>query len=177
MKILVITGSPHKTGTSAVLVEQFMKGAEEAGHEIYRFDSAFKEVHPCIACEKCHNTDTGCVFKDAMEELNPVLLDADVLVFASPIYYYGLSSQIKAVIDRFYANDALLHGNKKAVLMLTLADTTIESAKGALESFRGMVDYLEWEDAGTIVGYNCWVSEDIKKTDFPLQAYELGKNI
>ncbi len=64
MKILVITGSPHKAGTSEVLAEQFIKGAEKAGHEVFRFDAAFKDVHPCIACEKCHTTDTGCAFKD-----------------------------------------------------------------------------------------------------------------
>lgn len=55
MKIVMITGSAHKTGTTAVMAEEFMKGATEAGHEVYRFDSAFKNVHPCIACEHCHN--------------------------------------------------------------------------------------------------------------------------
>lgn len=98
MKILVITGSAHKNGTTALLTEQFIKGAEESGHEVFRFDSAFKKVHPCIACEKCHNTDTGCVFKDDMEELNPVLLTADAVVFVTPIYYYAMNAQIRAVI-------------------------------------------------------------------------------
>ena len=57
MKILVVTGSPHKAGTSTLLAEQFIKGAAEAGHEVCRFDAAFKNVHPCIACERCHNTE------------------------------------------------------------------------------------------------------------------------
>jgi len=122
MKIIVITGSAHKNGTSANLAENFIKGAEEAGHEIFRFDSAFKKVHPCIACEKCHNTDTGCAFKDDMETLNPELLSADAVVFVTPIYYYAMNAQIRTVIDRFYANDAQLHGNKKTALLVTMAD-------------------------------------------------------
>ena len=64
MKVLVITGSAHKNGTSAYLAERFIQGAEEAGHEVYRFDAAFKDIHPCIACEKCHTDASVCTFKD-----------------------------------------------------------------------------------------------------------------
>ncbi|MDE5771799.1 MAG: flavodoxin family protein [Ruminococcus sp.] len=177
MKILVITGSAHKNGTTALLTEQFIKGAEESGHEVCRFDSAFKKVHPCIACEKCHNTDTGCAFKDDMEELNPVLLTADAVVFVTPIYYYAMNAQIRTVIDRFYANDSALHGNKKTALMVTMADNTMESAEGAVASFRGMAGFLEWEIAGTVIGVDCGDVDALKKTDYPEKAYELGKNI
>ena len=177
MKVLVITGSPHKNGTSAHLAEQFIKGAKEKGYEVIRFDAAEKQVHPCIACERCHNTDKGCVFKDAMEELNPELLSADVIAFVSPIYYYTISAQIKAVIDRFYANDAALHNNKKAVLLLTMADDTDESALGALQTFKGMTSFLEWEIAGTVVGIDCGTVEDLQKTDYPVKAYEPGKSL
>ena len=61
MKVTVITGSAHKNGTTAYLTEQFIKGAEEAGHEVFRFDAAYKNVHPCIACEKCHGDSPSCV--------------------------------------------------------------------------------------------------------------------
>lgn len=177
MKVLVITGSPHKNGTTARLAEQFIKGAEEAGHNIVRFDAAQNQVHPCIACERCHNTNKGCVFKDGMEELNPQLLSADVIVFVSPIYYYTINAQIKAVIDRFYANDAALHKNKKAVMILTMADDTEESALGALQTFKGMTNFIEWDIAGTVVGIDCGTVEDLQKTDYPKQAYELGKSL
>jgi len=177
MKILVITGSPHKAGTSALLTEQFIKGATEAGHEVYRFDAAFKDVHPCIACEKCHQTDNGCVFKDAMTELNPQLIGADAVVFSSPIYYYGMTAQLKTVIDRFYANDAVLHGAKKSALLLTFADDTVESAEGIIGNFRGMTSFLGWESVGTITACGCSTVEDIRKTDFPRQAYEMGKGV
>lgn len=176
MKIVVITGSSHKNGTSACLAEQFIKGAEESGHEIYRFDSAFKNVHPCIACEKCHNTDTGCAFKDDMEMLNPELLSADAVVFVTPIYYYAMNAQIRTVIDRFYANDSALHKNKKTALMLTMADNSIKTADGAVASFKGMSEFLEWEIVGTVIGVDCADVSSLEKTKYPEQAYELGKN-
>ena len=174
MKVLVITGSAHKNGTTAYLTEKFIAGATEAGHEIYRFDAAFKNVHPCIACEKCHR-EGSCAFQDDMNELNPHLLEADVVVLVSPIYYYDINAQIKAVIDRFYANDEKLHGKKKAVMMLTMADTTAESAEGALASFKGMTNFLGWEIIGTVVGVNCWTLDMLKETGYPQEAYELGK--
>lgn len=177
MKILVITGSPHKNGTTALLAEKFILGAEEAGHSIYRFDAAFKNIHACVACETCHRTETGCAFKDDMEELNPKLLEADAIVFLSPIYYYALNAQIKTAIDRFYANDAALHGSKKAALIVTMADDTMESAEGAIASFKGMTNYLEWEIAGIIVGVSCGDVDSLSKTAYPEQAYELGKNL
>lgn len=177
MKILMITGSAHKNGTTAMLASEFIKGAEEAGHEVYRFDAAFKNVHPCIACEKCHNTDAGCVFQDDMNEVDTQLLAADAVVFVSPIYYYDINAQVKAVIDRFYANDSALHGHKKAVLILAMADDTMESADGAIASFRGMTKFLDWEIAGTVVGVECADVDALQKTDYPAQAYELGKNL
>ncbi len=177
MKILVITGSAHKSGTTAYMTEEFIKGASEAGHDIFRFDSAFKNVHPCIACEKCHTTENGCVFKDDMQEVNPELLGADVVVFVTPIYYYDMNAQIKAVIDRFYANDEALHGGKKAVLLTTMADDELTSAEGANVSFTNMSNFLEWEIAGIINAKASWTLEDLQKTEYPQQAYELGKSL
>ncbi len=176
MKIVIITGSAHKKGTTAYLTEQFIKGAAEAGHEVCRFDAAFKNVHPCIGCDKCHRTGS-CAFQDDMNELNPHLIEADAVVLVSPIYYYDINAQLKTVIDRFYANDEKLHGNKKAVLMLTMADTSMESAEGALASFKGMTNFLGWEIAGTVVGMNCWTLDMLLNTDYPQQAYELGKSL
>ena len=98
MKILVITGSPRKNGNSNTLVDNFIKGVEEAGHSVVRFDSAFKNVHPCVACNKC-GMNGQCVFKDDFEFVRNNIVDADVVVFASPMYYFGISAQIKAVID------------------------------------------------------------------------------
>lgn len=126
MKIVVITGSAHKNGTSAYLAEKFIGGAEEAGHEIFRFDAAYKNIHPCIGCDKCKNMGS-CAFQDDMNELNPHLLEADAVVLVSPIYYYDVNAQIKA--------------------------------------------------AGTIAALNSGTLDMLKETDYPQQAYELGKSM
>ena len=86
MNILMITGSAHKKGTSSYLADAFAKGAKEAGHAVCRFDAAYKNVHPCIGCDSCQKNGRICVFKDDMQELNPELLKAEVVVFVSPIY-------------------------------------------------------------------------------------------
>ena len=177
MNIVMITGSAHKNGTTAVLAEQFMKGAAEAGHKVLRFDAAFHTVHPCIACEKCHNGNDGCAFKDDMEELNPHLIAADAIVFVSPIYYYDINAQIKTVIDRFYANDAAMHDNKKTALLVALADDQRKSADGAVASFENMAEYLEWQVAGTVIAAGCGDVDALKSTSYPQDAYEMGKNL
>lgn len=102
MKILVLTGSPRKNGNSNTLADNFIKGATEAGHEIVRFDAAQKDVHPCIACNSC-GMNGPCVFKDDFEFVRKHIADADMVVFATPMYYFGFSAQLKTVIDRFYA--------------------------------------------------------------------------
>lgn len=102
MKILVLTGSPRKNGNSKTLADNFIKGATEAGHEIVRFDAAQKDVHPCIACNSC-GMNGPCVFKDDFEFVRKHIADADMVVFATPMYYFGFSAQLKTVIDRFYA--------------------------------------------------------------------------
>ena len=99
MKTLVITGSPHKNGTTALLANEFIAGAEEAGGQVVRFDAAFKNVHPCIACEKCHSGNGGCAFKDDMERLNPELLEADAVVFISPISAEGAIASYKGMTN------------------------------------------------------------------------------
>lgn len=178
MKIAVITGSPHRHGTSALLADKFIQGAQEQGHEIFRFDGAFKDVHPCIACRQCRNTDKGCVFQDDMNELNPYLLAADMVVLVSPIYYYDWTAQLKTVIDRFYAHSPLLRSlNKKAALLLTMEDDTMESADGAILSFQGMTNFLGWERVGIISALDCLDLEAMAKTDYPQQAYELGRSL
>ena len=106
MKIIMMTGSAHKNGTSAYLAEQFMRGAKEAGHEVLRFDTAFMDIHPCIGCDHCRRKDGVCVYQDDMNQINPVLKEADAVVFVSPIYYYDINAQLKTAIDRFYANNA-----------------------------------------------------------------------
>lgn len=176
MKILVITGSPRKNGNSNTLADNFIKGAQEEGHTVVRLDSAFKNVHPCIACNKC-GMNGQCVFKDDFEFVKSNIIDADAVVFATPMYYFGISAQIKAVIDRFYAINGQIHRPKKAVLLLTYADTSEKEAKPIISHYETLLNYLGWSDAGKIIASGVWAEGDIKHTQYPQKAYELGKNI
>ena len=108
MKILLITGSPRKNGNSNTLASHFARGAQEAGHELARFDCAFKDVHPCTACNSC-GMDGPCVFQDDFDFVRGHIVQADLVAFASPMYYFGFSAQLKAVIDRFYAINGQIH--------------------------------------------------------------------
>ena len=131
MKIVVITSSPHPhdESTSIYLADRFTKGAEQAGHEVFTFDAANSDTHPCRGCDQCH-MDGPCIWKDDIENtLMPKMLEADLLVLTTPLYYYGMSAQLKTIVDRFYSRTGRLHG-KKSILMVTAynsADWTIAS--------------------------------------------------
>lgn len=101
MHIVVITGSPHRNGTTAALADAFIEGAREAGHDIFRFDAAKEKIAPCLACEHCR-TKGRCIHDDGMQELLPVLEQAEMVVFVTPLYYFGMSAQLKSVVDRFF---------------------------------------------------------------------------
>ena len=162
MKILVITGSPRKGGNSSTLADSFAKGAAEAGHEVVRFDAAFKDVHPCTGCNSC-GMNGPCVFKDDFEFVRKHVVDADLVVFATPMYYFGISAQIKAVIDRFYAINGKIHVPKQAVLLMT--------------HYEVLLKYLGWTDAGQIIAPGVWPVGAIKSTKYPDEAYKLGKSV
>ena len=174
MKIVVLTGSPRRNGNTNHLVEQFIKGAEEAGHEVYRFDCAQRKVSPCIACNRC-GMNGQCIFNDDFEQLRPHLVAADMVVFAT-MYYFGFSSQLKAVIDRFYALNGQIKGNvKQSVLLMAYADTAPEEAEPMLSHYHTLLQYLGWKDNGTVVAAGMWPAGAVNGTEYSRQAYELGR--
>ena len=176
MKVLVLTGSPRKNGNSNTLADEFAKGAKEADHEVVRFDAAFKKVHPCIACDHC-GMDGPCVFDDDFEFVRKHIVDADCVVFASPMYYFGLSAQLKLVIDRFYAINGQIHRPKKAVLLMTYANSAASEAVPIKSHYEVLLRYLGWTDAGRVIAPGVWPIGAIKGTRYPKDAYELGKSI
>ncbi len=176
MKILVITGSPRKNGNSNTLADNFIKGAKEKGHNIVRFDSAFKNVHPCVACNKC-GMDGDCVFNDDFNYIKENIVDSDMVVFATPMYYFGISAQLKAVIDRFYSINGKIHTTKKAALILTYADTSKKEAEPIKTHYEVLLNYLSWQDAGQIIASGVWTEGSVNNTVYPKQAYELGKSL
>ena len=176
MKILVLTGSPRKNGNSNTLADNFIKGATEAGHQVVRFDSAFKEVHPCIGCNSC-GMNGPCVFKDDFEFVRQHIVDVDMIVFATPMYYFGFSAQLKAVIDRFYSVNGQIHRPKKSALLMTYADNSAEKESILVNHYNFLVKYLGWENVGQVIAPGVWPAGAVNHTDYPRKAYELGKSL
>ena len=176
MKILVITGSPRKNGNSNTLASEFIRGASEAGHSVQRFDAGNADVHPCIACNSC-GMDGDCVFEDDFLKVREHVIDADMVVFATPMYYFGFSAQFKAVIDRFYAINGKIHVHKKAALLMTYADSADRKARPINVHYEELLHYLGWEDAGRVIAPGVWTEGSVKGTEYPRMAYELGRRV
>lgn len=176
MKIFVLTGSPRKNGNSNTLANHFIKGAEEAGHKVMRFDAAFKSVHPCTGCNSC-GMNGPCIFKDDFEFVRQHIVEADMVVFATPMYYFGISAQLKAVIDRFYAINGQLHRPKKAALLMTYADNSPEKEGAIINHYTVLLNYLGWQDMGQIIAPGVWPAGAVNKTEYPQRAYLLGKSL
>lgn len=178
MKIVVITSSPHpkNESTSCYLADRFTAGAKEAGHEVFTFDAANSETHPCRGCDACH-MDGPCVFKDDIENvLMPKMLEADMLVLVTPLYYYGMSAQLKTIVDRFYSRTGRLTG-KKSVIMSTAynsADWTFEALAAHYET---LVRYMKWEDVGQVWATGCGARSLVESSEFGDMAYKIGANL
>lgn len=176
MRITVLTGSPRKNGTSALLADRFIAGAREAGHEVFRYDTAFADVKPCIACDYCA-AHAACVYPDAMLEIGGQLLCADVVALITPLHYFGFSAQIKAVISRFHAYNAQIKQSKRAILMATSAKDDSWTMSGLDAVYEAMVRYLGWQNLGKLFATGCPTRSAIEKSDFPQTAYQIGKAI
>jgi multimeric flavodoxin WrbA len=177
MKILILTGSPRKKGNSRLLAEAFAKGAAEAGHEITRFDTADLDIHPCIACEYCRKDghDT-CVFKDDMQSIYPQLIAADLVVLATPLYYFGIAAQLKAAIDRFFAHNLKIR-DKQAVLLAACGDGEEWVGEALKAHYLTICRYCRWQDAGMVVALGQYEIGDVEKSDYLAQAEALGKSL
>lgn len=156
MKILVLNGSPRPKGKTAEMVEVFKRTAQAKGHEVTVLDVAGMNIRGCLACEYCHGKGKGsCIQKDDMIQVYDELRDAQVLVLASPIYYHGLSGQLKCTIDRFYS---LLYPKapeslRKVAMFLSSGDP--DMYEGARFSYEGdFLGYLKLEDLGIITNHD-----------------------
>lgn len=178
MKITVITGSPRKNGTSNYMAEEFIKGAEEQGHEVYRFDSSKADIKNCIGCNVCGMGEKPCIHKDDFAELREHILNSDVIAFVTPMYYFGMTSTIKRVIDRFYSIDPQIREGKKKGILISVQHAPIDSVKDALNlHYNSILGWLGMENLGVINAIGIENLEHLKQTDYPLQAYELGKSL
>lgn len=147
MKIAVLNGSP-KIGNTAAMVDAFVRGAEEAGHEVEVLHVGKMKIGGCLACEYCHGKGEGkCIQKDDMEKVMPAYLNADMIVYASPIYYFDVTAQLSAAMQRVYAIGKPARATKAAML---LSSASPNPYSGAIATYQNMVGYMGLEDKGII---------------------------
>lgn len=177
MKILVIKGSPHVKGSSNMLAEAFIKGALENHHEITIFDAAHKQIHPCLGCDHC-GMNGPCIQKDDMEELRVDMLSHDIIVFVTPLYYFGVSAQLKAVIDRIYSFTMKLSAQHKKTVFICAAWNSSPGTMDAVQvHYQALVDYMHFEDLGSILATGCGTPSMTSHSPFIDKAYQLGRSI
>lgn len=177
MRILTIRGSPHRNGSSNMLADRFAEGAREAGHEVESFDAAHEKIVPCIACGRC-GMDGPCVLKDRMEDLKDMIRGADMVVFVTPLYYFGMSAQLKAVVDRLYSFNGELTSMGKDCAMIVAQNNPDASICDALvDEYHRFTGYLAMNDRGVLVASGCGTPEATSQSPFMEKAYGFGRSI
>ena len=189
-KILIIQGGGRPNGNTDQLVKAFAKGAVDAGHDIEIISLVKNEIKGCLGCNACRY-GKPCIQKDGFNEIVPKIKDADLLVFASPLYFWTISSRIKAFIERFYCiaeedNEPPLgryerYPEKDCALLMTAADNFFWTFEQAVSYYKfTLVNYIGFHDKGMLLAGGCGDTNgkpQIDKTEHLTAAYQFGKNI
>lgn len=178
--IVILNGSPRKNGNTSALAKAFTEGAESAGHVITEFFLDGMNIHGCKGCFGGHSSkDCPCVQKDDMDQIYPAVKNCDVVVFASPLYYWTMSGQIRTAIDRLFALEEgdgnLLRGNGRASALLMAAEG--HGFEDVVLYYGHLVEHLHWKNLGHVLaGGNMDVGDIQGKAELK-EAFELGKSI
>ena len=177
MKILILSGSPRKDGNTDLLVEAFVKGASQK-HHVEVVSVRDYKVNPCMGCNACFRNDNNtCAQKDDMALIYEKMAHADMLVIASPVYFYGLSAQLKAVIDRCHNPIRDTFPIKKTALLHVGAATLPELFDSILAQYQLCLNFFKLEGAGRVLVRGAKDKGDIKNIDALNEAFELGQQI
>jgi multimeric flavodoxin WrbA len=177
--ILILTGSPRKGGNSDLLADAFIVGAQQSGHTTVKYVTAAKDIKGCKACKTCFSKGIACSFPDDFNELAPFLEQADMVVFATPLYWFSFPVQLKAAIDKFYS---FLIGKrtlkiKECVLLVCGVAEDEAEYEGIVKSYELIADYQKWIDRGILIVPGVNEKGDILKTDGLIRAENLGKSM
>ena len=161
-KVLILSGSPRKGGNSDLLCDEFLRGAQESGNQVEKVFLRSKKVAPCNACYYCKNSGGKCAIPDDMAEILDKMQAADVIVMASPVYFYSIGAQMKAVIDRSVARWTNIP-NKEFYYIMTAAEDSDTVMDCTLECFRGFAACLDGaQEKGVIYGKGVYEAGAIK---------------
>ena len=176
-KVLVLSASPRKGGNSDMLCDQFMSGAQKVGHPAEKIFLRDKRINYCIGCGVCQGNGGKCVQKDDMAEVLDKMIDANVIVMATPVYFYTMNAQMKTLIDRTCSRYTEIR-NKDFYFIVAAADSSKRAMERTMEGFRAFTSCLSRaKEKGIICGTGAWNIGDIKKSDAMNKAFEMGKTV
>lgn len=178
-KIMILNGSPRKKGNTAALIESFTKGAEDSGNTVREFFLDAMNIHGCKGCfGGGKNPDSPCVQKDDMEKIYPVYKEADIVVLATPLYYWTISGQLKTAFDRLFAvaecDPDYQNPHKECVLLMAAEGYGFEES---LYWYDHLERHLGWKSIGKVLCGGVMAAGDIAGKAELQEAYELGKSI
>ena len=175
--VLILSSSPRRGGNSDTLCDEFMQGAIESGHRVEKVFLRDKTIHPCTGCGVCSQYKKPCPQKDDAAEIIGKMLAADVIVMATPGYFYTLCAQMKTLIDRTCARYTEM-GGKEFYFILTAAEESVEMMERTVECFRGFLDCLDDpEERGVVYGVGAWQAGEIEGMPAMDEVYELGRRV
>lgn len=174
-KVLILSASPREGGNSDLLCDQFAKGAEEAGHRVEKIRVQEKRIAPCLACYGCRGTGV-CVQKDDMEDILNKMVQADVLVLATPVYFYSMDGQLKTLIDRTLSRYTEIRD--KAVFFIATAAAERGAMERTVDAMRGFTDCLPGAQVkGIVYGSGVYQKGEVTDTKAFQEAFQLGRRI
>ena len=178
-KIVVLNGSPRPNGNTSALVKEFARGAEEMGCTVAIFQLDKMDIHGCKGCfGGGKDVNHPCVQRDDMEKIYPAYREADVVVLASPLYYWNLSGQLRTAFDRLFAvaecDPDYRNPQKDAVLLMAAEGYGFDDA---LQYYQNLMRHLGWKNLGHVLAGGVMKVGDIKGHKEIQQAYELGKAV
>lgn len=175
--IIILQGSPRLNGNTATLVKAFMEDLAEK-HNVTVIQVPELKINYCIGCNSCFTREGNrCFQQDDMQKIMPVLADADILVFASPVYFYGISAQLKTLLDRLHTPLRNTFKVKKTALLLVGAASLPELFDSILIQYRLLLNFFHLEDAGTVLVRGVKNIGDISGRIELQEAKELGRRI
>ena len=178
--IVILNGSPRKTGNTAALVQEFARGAREAGNTVTEFFLDGMDIHGCKGCFGGRSgRDCPCVQKDDMNQIYPAVKESAVVVLATPLYYWNMSGQLRTAMDRLFALEEgegnLLRGNGRSSALLMAAEG--HGFEDVLTYYNHLMDHLRWKNLGHVLAGGNMDVGDIQGKPELQQAYELGRSI
>ncbi|HJB55445.1 MAG TPA: flavodoxin family protein [Candidatus Olsenella avistercoris] len=178
MNVIILQGSPNRDGSTAFMAEEFARGARQAGHEVERVDVCALDVAPCRGCAACGYGARPCVQRDDMGPLLDKMAAADLLALATPLYYYGMTAQLKCVIDRFCsANSAISERRLDAVLLAVAWNADEWTFDALVAHYETLCRYLNMRDRGQVLGYGCGTPGMTRASAHLREAYRLGASL